>query len=141
MSCILRVCGAELDVDALIKAVNVKPDRLWHQGEPRRARKPNGERHKHSGATFVVSDAALDDLPAQLDDETNFLEENRVQIAAMASFAGVEFATLDFGIALRDVLSHSDILTPRFLKAVAVTGLAVELSHYQCSAEDKKPSE
>jgi hypothetical protein len=56
----------------------------------------------------------------------------------MVSFEGVQDATLDFGIALHDVLTHSDILIPRFLKAVGVTGLAVELSHYQCSAEDNQ---
>ena len=74
----------------------------------------------------------------QVDEATSFLEAHSVQIAAMVSFEGVQDATLDFGIALHDVLIHSDILTARFLKAVALTGLAVELSHYQCSAEDNQ---
>jgi hypothetical protein len=35
---------------------------------------------------------------------------------------------------------HSDILTPRFLRAAAIAGVAVELSHYPCNNEEN-PSE
>jgi hypothetical protein len=54
----------------------------------------------------------------------------------MASFEGVEDATLDLGIELRDVAIHSDILPVRFFKAVAGVEVAVELSHYPCSEEE-----
>ena len=58
----------------------------------------------------------------------------------MTSFKGVQDVTLDFGIALRDVMIHSDILPLRFLKAAAESGVSVELSHYPCT-EEKNQSE
>jgi hypothetical protein len=138
MSCILRVSGDELNVDALLRVVGLQPDRVWRRGEPRRASKPDGKRNESSGVTFVASDADYREFSLQLDEATEFLEDNRAQIAAMASFEGVQHAILDFGIELRDVPFHSDILTPQFLMAVAGMGLAVELSHYPCRAEDQQ---
>ncbi len=138
MSCILRVSGDELDVDALLKVIGLEPDRVWRRSEPRRASKPDGERNESSGVTFVASEAGFCEFGVQLDDATKFLEDNRARIAAMASFEGVQHAILDFGIELRDVPFHSDILTPRFLMAVSGTGLAVELSHYPSRAEDQQ---
>lgn len=140
MSCILRVSGSELNVDALLSIVDLKPDRIWRRGEPRRASKPQGKRHDHSGTTFVASEAGFDEFGLQLDEATSYLETHGRQIASMASFDGVQDATLDFGIALRDVLIHSDILPVRFLKAAAEAGISVELSHYPCS-EEKNQSE
>lgn len=138
MSCILRVSGAELDVEALLRVVGLEPDRVWRRGEPQRASKPEGKRNESSGVSFVASDADFDEFGLQIAEATKFLEDNSVRIAAMASFEGVEHAILDFGIKLLAVPFHSDILTPRFLMAVAGTGIAVELSHYPCRAEDQQ---
>ena len=63
------------------------------------------------------------------------MEDHHDQIECLVGFPGVQNVTLDFGIALRDVAVHSDLLTPKFLGAVADTGIAVELSHYPCSEE------
>lgn len=95
------------------------------------------ERHDHSGATFVASDADFDEFEEQIEEATCYLETHCRQIASIASFEGVQHATLDFGIALRDVSIHSDILPLRFLKAAADAGISVELSHYPCSEEKK----
>lgn len=130
MSCILRVAGAELDVDALLHIVDLKPDRVWRRGQPRRTSKPEGKRHDDSGAAFVASDADLHEFAQQLDEATGYLEMHCRQIAFLASFEGVQHATLDFGIELRGVAIHSDILPVRFLKAAAEAGVSVELSHY-----------
>lgn len=138
MSCILRVSGAELNVDALLNIVDLKPDRIWRRGEPRRTSKPEGKRHDHSGASFVASDADFSEFGQQIEEATSYLENHARHIASMVSFDGVQDATLDFGIELRDVAIHSDILPVRFLKAVAGVGIAVELSHYPCSEEKTK---
>lgn len=140
MSCILRVSGAELNVEALLCIVDLKPDRIWRRGEPGRASKPEGKRHDHSGATFVASDADFDEFEEQIEEATCYLETHCRQIASIASFEGVQHATLDIGIALRDVAIHSDILPLRFLRAAADAGISVELSHYPCS-EEKNQSE
>lgn len=140
MSCILRVSGAELNVDALLSIVDLRPDRIWRRGEPRRASRPEGRRYDDSGTTFVASDADFDEFGQQLDEATGFLETHCCQITSMASFEGVQNATLDFGIELRDVAIHCDTLPPRFLKAAAAAGISVELSHYPCT-EEKNQSE
>lgn len=133
MSCILRVSGDNLDVDALLASIHLTPDRVWHQGELRTQGKPN----EHSGFTVVASDADIRDFETQLVEATRFLEDYGAQIADIASFEGVKYATLDFGIELRDVAIHSDTLTPRFLSAVANAGISVELSHYPGIDEQK----
>jgi len=132
MSCILRICGDELDVDALLSVVDLEPDHVWRRGEPRRVSKPEGKRHEHSGVTFVASNSDFSEFNQQIDEATCYLDTHRVQITAMTSFEGVQHAILDFGIELRDVAIHSDILPLRFLKAAVETGVSVELSHYPC---------
>ncbi|WP_200273249.1 hypothetical protein [Luteolibacter pohnpeiensis] len=127
---------AELNVDALLSIVDLKPDRIWHRGEFRRASKPEGEKYNDSGITFVASIADFDEFRLQLDEATSYLETHEQQIAVITSFEGVQEATLDFGIELCDAWIHSDILPPRFLRAAAVSGISVELSHYPKS-EDK----
>ena len=140
MSCILRVSGDHLDVDALLASIQLAPDRIWNRGEPRTRSKPNGKCHENSGIALLASDADFGDFGMQVEEATKFLEDHSAQIAGIVTFKGVEEATLDFGIELRDVMIHSDILTPRFLGAAASVGIAVELSHYPCSNE-QKPSE
>jgi hypothetical protein len=137
MSCILRVSGAQLDVDALLASVRLIPDRVWHRGEPRLESRPNGKCHEHSGATFLASGADFGDFDRQIEEATRFLEDHSTQIAGIVTFKDVEAATLDFGIELRDVMIHRDILAPRFLRAAALAGVAVELSHYPCNHEEE----
>jgi hypothetical protein len=140
MSCILRVSGGQLDVDALLSSVRLTPDCIWNRGEPRTRTKPDGKCHQDSGVTYLASDADFCDFDKQVEEATRFLEDHSTEIAGIVSFEGVEEATLDFGIELRDVMIHSDILTPRFLRAAAIAGVAVELSHYPCNNEEE-PSE
>jgi hypothetical protein len=140
MSCILRICGDELDVDALLSSADLEPDRVWCRGEPQRASKPEGKCYDHSGVTFVASASEFCEFDQQIDEATRYLEIHRDQIAAMTLFEGVQHAILDFGIVLRDVAIHSDILPLRFLKAAVATGVSVELSHYPCS-ENKTQNE
>ncbi len=137
MSCILRVSGGQLDVDALLASVRLTPDHVWHRGEPRFRSKPNGKCHESSGVTFLASDAGFGDFDMQVEEATKFLEDHSTQIAGIVTFKDVEAATLDFGIELRDVMIHSDVLAPRFLRAAALAGVAVELSHYPCNDEEK----
>ena len=128
MSCILRVSGAELDVDTLISIVDLKPDRIWRRGEPSRASKPEGKRYDHSGATFVASVADFGEFGQQLDAATSYLEIQCRQIASMASFDDVQDATLDFGIELRNVAVHHDVLPFRFLKATGSLSVALSVA-------------
>jgi len=137
MSCILRVFGEQLDVEALLAKVTLKPDRIWRKGEPRFKIKPNGQVNEQSGVTFVASDANFHEPAKQLEDATRFLEDCHDEIVLLVEFEGVEHATLDFGIELRDVAVHCDCLSPRFLRAAASAGIEVELSHYPISEKQR----
>ena len=139
MSCILRVFGEHLDVEALLSKVTMKPDKIWRKGEPRFKTKPNGRVNEQSGVTFVASDADFLAPDKQLEDATRFLEEFHDEIVLLVEFEGVDHATLDFGIELRDVAVHCDFLSSRFLRGAASAGIEVELSHYPIS--DKQRSE
>jgi hypothetical protein len=103
MSCILRVSGGQLDVDALLASVRLTPDRVWNCGEPRARSKPDGKCYEDSGVTYLASDADFGDFDKQVEEATRFLEDHSTQIAGIVTFKGVEEATLDFGIELRDV--------------------------------------
>lgn len=139
MSCVLRVSGDHLDVDSLLSSVHLRPDNIWHRGEPRRRSKPNGRSREDSGVTFLASDADLSEFELQIEEATKYLEDHAGLIAGIVSFEGVQNAILDFGIELRDTAIHSDTLPPGFLRAACNAGIAVELSHYPC-AEDAQQS-
>jgi hypothetical protein len=59
MSCILRISGESLDIDALLSRHNLTPDRIWKKGEPRTLK---GKVHSDCGANFLASDADLDEF-------------------------------------------------------------------------------
>jgi hypothetical protein len=132
MSCILRFSGKHLDVEALLKCTSIKPDRIWSKGEPKFKRKPEGTKMDSSGVTFLASDADFTEFDKQIEDTTEFLKANKNEILSMATHASVEFATLDFGVALRDEMIHSDTLNPQFLLAVGSLNVEVKISHYPC---------
>lgn len=130
VSCVLRVSGRSLDLDALLAGSALSPYRTWRLGSTRSDSRLDGPVHSDSGACFAISAADFDAFPAQVDDAIAFLECHADEVRAMVSFPGVDAATLDFGIALRDVAVHCDHLPPRLLKAAAAAGVGMELSHY-----------
>jgi hypothetical protein len=135
MSCILRVFGSSLNVDALLAQSALKPDRVWKKGEPRFKTKPNDKALVCSGASFVASEAGLSDFDAQAEEAGIFLERNFEEIRKIVGFPDVEGAVLDFGIKLRDVAVHCDYLSPKLIQLAARAGIGIELSHYPCSEE------
>ena len=138
MACYLRVIGESLDIDALLRDLVMKADRVWHRGEPRFRTKIDGEVHRYSGASFVASDADMSEFEVQMKEATHFLNQNSLDIERIVGFPGAEQVALDFGIELRDVAIHSDLLTPPFLKAAGALGIAVELSHYPCVNDEQE---
>lgn len=70
MSCLLRVSGKALDIEALLSSLPLIADRHWKKGDPRRVAKSS---HESSGANFLVSDADLDEFGKQVAEATPFL--------------------------------------------------------------------
>ncbi len=132
----LRVTGEHLDVEQMLDGVPMVPNRIWKKGEPRFKNAPHKRLLAKSGASFVVSSAEMNDLAAQIKDAAGYIVRNEAHIKRMVRFPGIEEATIDFGIELRDVPIHSDYLSPELIVAAANVGVGIELSHYPVGAED-----
>lgn len=137
MSCILRVFGSSLNVEALLAQTALKPDRVWKKGEPRSETKPNGETLSNSSASFLASEADMSEFDTQAKEASAFLEMNHSEIRKMVVFPGVEGVVLNFGLELRDVAIHSDYLSPKLIQVAAQSGIGVELSHYPWRNENE----
>ena len=134
MSCILRVSGKALDIDALTSSFAVPAHRTWRIGETRSV--ISGRVHSDSGANFVASNADFDAFTQQVEDATAFLESNVLAIGKLASFPGVEQVTLDFGVAfLQESVAAFSYLPPKLVALAAQARIGVEISHYACSQE------
>ncbi len=134
MSCVLNISGESLDIDALLSEHAFDFDHVWKKGEPRILK---GKFCPTSGANVLVSNAEIDDFDQQVADATEFLEKYGAVIAKIASFPGVEFAGLDFGVALNEgYVAQCSYLPPEFIRIAATSGISVEISHYACSAEN-----
>src|SRR5262245_40299738 len=126
MPCVLRIGGAELDVDELLRAVPLSAYRIDRKGASQRlaSRGP----YEESAIHVDVSQAAFEDLPGQLADALAFLTRNADALRQAVGFPGVERATLDFAIAARDVAIDSSYLPPEVLRTAGNLGIGIELS-------------
>ncbi len=128
MSCVLRVSGEHLDIDALIQRQNLIPIVTWRKGEERFLK---GRLHADSGANFDVSDAEIEDVARQIADAEIYLATNYNEISILLSGTGVSNATLDFAVATRPgFVTQTSSFSSAFVRHVAELGLALAVSHY-----------
>jgi hypothetical protein len=133
MSCLLRIAGRTLDVDAyLARPARLSPVAVFRRGEPRfRLTDPKGQRHQRSGLNVVVSRKGDDDLAGQVKDALRFLSAQGSTIRALVRRQGVETAALDFGIERRaDALVQVDAFPADLVLQAVKLGLALQMSHY-----------
>ena len=133
MSCILRVWGADLAVDALAIATPLTPYRLSRKGEHRHN---SARQFDRSSAHFSVSDLDLDEFEGQVGETIRFLEQHSAELKRILAFPGVEGAVLDFGLAWRDVAAQVDRLPAALITLAGNLGIGIELSHYSVSEPD-----
>jgi hypothetical protein len=133
MSCLLRVAGRTLDVDAyLSRPAGLSPIAVFRRGEPRfRLTEPKGKKHLRSGLNVVVSDKDDADLGGQVKDALRFLSKKGAAIRALVRRKGVETAALDFGIERRaDALVQVDGFPAELALQAGKLGLSLQMSHY-----------
>jgi hypothetical protein len=136
MSCVLRIYGESLDVDAMLSHCPISPDRVWKKGEPRISK---DKFYSNSGASFLSSGADLDEFDKQVVEAISFLDSHSQEISGMVAFSGVEAAVLDFGVSLYEgYVAQSSYLPPRLIQLASKTGIGVQVSHYVCSKEDEE---
>ena len=136
MGCILHFVGREADVERLVALSPVEPCSVWRRGVPRNAR-PNSRPAVTSGLTLTVSDAEFEDLEKQQADAIQFLRAHTSVLKSMSEVAGVEHATLDFGIAMRDVVIQSDHFPADLIAALAASGCSMELTQFPTGPKAK----
>lgn len=134
MSCILRISGEWLDVDTLLSQHPLPVDQVWRKGEPRLLK---GKYYSESGASFVASDAKLDEFAEQAAEATEFLNLHLGTITNLVVYPGVQNAILDFGVALvQGYVSQCSYLPPKLIQLAAKAGVSIAITNYACSDEN-----
>ncbi|MEZ5300894.1 MAG: hypothetical protein R3F11_09615 [Verrucomicrobiales bacterium] len=99
MSAVLRVFGDDLAIKKFLGGSKLIPIAVFQRGEPRSpASRPNGSKHKRTGANFSASDASMSDFRQQLKQATAFLRDFASEIRSLRAYPGVEGMSLDFGV-------------------------------------------
>jgi hypothetical protein len=137
MGCVIHVMGDLVDVDTLIENSPVEPCAVFRKGQPRSLR-PNSRLCSTSGVNFVVSNADFDDFDQQKHDATVFVTRHATALAKLLATPGIDHASIDFGISMRDVIAQSDGFEPALIRAIAPIGLQLVLSQYPVARRQKR---
>jgi hypothetical protein len=133
MSCVLRISGGDLNINAMLELHPLPVQSVWTKGE---ARILKGRFHTDSGANVVVSEAQLEQFDRQSADAVAFLELHAPAIGMVGRYPGVEEVIFDFGVALvEDHITQSSYLSPQLIQLAAIAGIGIVLSHYPCSED------
>lgn len=98
--------------------------------------------HADSGACFLVGDADFCDFEKKVAEAADFLKSNLALVTKLASFPGVEQATLDFALASGgDRAAIFSYLPPALVRLAAQAGLGIEISCYVCERTSQVDSE
>lgn len=138
MTCILRAGGKNFDVDSFVAESSLAIDSLWRKGEKRFPKSTTNESiNESSGIRIVASEADFSDLPQQIADVILFLRQNQQDVKALASFAGIEGAVLDFGAEIYPPGWASFSFPPELLSLTGAAGVTLCLSVYPTDNEAK----
>ena len=129
--CTLRICGDELDVEALVAGLGLETVAAYHRGEP--WFKGSTLIRQTSGIHVRVSDAGFGNLAEQIDDTCAFIEEHKLKLAGLRSFLGVETIEFDFPVEEMDVTIPCYCFPPRLLGLLASIGAHLDVSLYPAS--------
>lgn len=131
MSCILRACGENFNVDRFLAETKLKPGAIYRKGDPRLKLKPTGKKNKSSGINFEVSQAGFHQLDRQIRDAIRYLQKHKNEIKKLVKYPGVEKnCELDFGIGTKPVAVQSDQFPPQLLLLAGNLGLKITVSRY-----------
>jgi len=132
----LRISGVELDIDELVKSVDLPFEKLYRRGQPKSEFNPDLGVFEKSGCNILVSKAGFTELPTQHSDAVEFLTDHLNKIEALSSWTDVDSAVLDFGTEINPETVAKYIGPPKSLiRLIAKTDLDIEYSVYRCSDE------
>ena len=133
--CVLRVHGADLDLETLLSTAPIPPLRTWVRGEPRGRSGALGLQPA-SGATFAVGRASAEDLPAQIEEALHFLQMHRGWLPALATLAGVETRVVDMATQVPPTLWASRVFPAALLGLLGAFNIDLCVSLYPAQDDD-----
>jgi hypothetical protein len=135
MACYFRAAGAEFAVDTFLQEVKLTlpASHIWRRGEPQSLWVPGP--HPWSGFRMTASEASFQDVFAQIDDATKFLQLYAPMLAALALRTDVEDVCLDFGIEDRPQGAQADGFPPNLLLLLGQFKVSLVVSRYPFSEE------
>jgi hypothetical protein len=128
--CALRAYGKAFPVDDFLAQSSFTACAVWHLGEKRF--KPS-KASENSGFNVVISEA--DELPDQVSDAIEFLNNYRAELVQLQQTTGLDGLVLDFGISRRDALAQFDRFPAELIALAGGLGMAIELSQYLTESE------
>jgi hypothetical protein len=137
MGCVLHFTGDLIDVDALAAISPTEPCTKWKKGEPR-SKRPNAKLCTTSGISIVISDAEFENFEDQQQDAINYVTAHHSALAVMRNAPGITHASLDFGIAMRNVFVQSDSFSAELLASIGLLRLTLVLTQYPVGQKFKR---
>ena len=137
MACVLHFTGDAAEVRELELLCPTEPCAVFRKGEPRSAR-PGARPAGTSGISVVASEADIEELELQQAEALVYLKAHHDRLLAMRSVAAVEAGSIDFGIAMRDVIVPGDSFEPDLLAEIASLRMRLVLSQYPPVGKAKK---
>jgi len=137
MPCVLHFIGNEADVAELVQLCPAEPCNVFRKGEPR-SNRPGARLAQTSGVSLVASEADFEFLEQQQSDALAFMSLHQAKLQAMRAVSGVEVASIDFGISMRNVVVQTDLFEPDLLAQIVGLRMRLELSQYPPGGKSKK---
>jgi hypothetical protein len=136
MGCLLHFIGHNANVDQLVKLSPVEPCTIFERGE-RRSTRPNSRPPVTSGINLEVSEADFERFEEQLADALVFLRLHLPALKQLRNTSGVEHASLDFGIAMRNVIVQSDSFPAELLALLAQFDCGLVITQFPVGKKSK----
>ncbi|RYD55293.1 MAG: hypothetical protein EOP56_16315 [Sphingobacteriales bacterium] len=132
MSCPLRFVGKDFDPDKFEEQTGLTPVSISRKDErPTYNGKPYGRIMPYSIVSLTASDADFDDFKLQVEEVINYLKNNYKQLQLAKGIAGLEYATLDFGVKFYcDKFTKRFWLPPELIVLAGELNISIELSIY-----------
>ena len=86
----------------------------------------------------MASEAEFEQLEQQQTEALTFLKRHHAKLLAMRSVQGVDAASIDFGITMRNVFVQSDAFEPDLLAEIANLRMQLVLSQYPPQGRAKR---
>ena len=137
MGCVLHFFGDMADVGELERLSPTEPCAVFRKGQTRSTR-PNARAARTSGVSIVASEADFELLELQQTEALAFLRIHHTKLQAMRDVAGIETASIDFGISMRNVIVQGDSFEPDLLAEIASLRMRLVLSQYPTQGKAKK---